>query len=251
MKVNLSGRVALITGAARGVGRYLALSMALDGADLVLIDKDLEPLEKVAEEVRRLGRRVLAIKADVSKWGDVYRAVEEAVKVFGRIDILVNNAGIEGPFDFVENISEEDWDAVINVNLKGAFLCVKAVVPYMKKQGYGRIVNVASVAGVEGNAKMTPYCAAKAGMIGLTKALAEELAPYGIRVNVVAPALIEGTALTDRLPKEQREFLARKIPLGRLCKLHEVADLIKFLASDAADFLTGYVHILAGGRARA
>jgi 3-oxoacyl-[acyl-carrier protein] reductase len=251
IKVNLDGKVALITGASRGVGRYLALSMALDGAGLVLIDIDFEHLKEVAELIRSMGRKVLALKADVGKWDEVRRAVEEAVKTFKHIDILVNNAGIEGPFDYVENISEEDWDKVIDVNLKGAFLCTKAVVPYMKRQGYGKIVNVASIAGVEGNARMAPYCAAKAGMIGLTKSLAEELAPHGIRVNAVAPALIEGTALTDRLPQEQREFLAKKIPLGRLCKVHEVADLIKFLVSDAADFITGYVYILAGGRARA
>ncbi|MEM4514158.1 MAG: SDR family NAD(P)-dependent oxidoreductase [Ignisphaera sp.] len=250
LKVNLNGRVALVTGAAKGIGRIIALSLALDGADLVLVDIDENALVGVVNEVKSLGRDVLPLKADVTKWSEVANAVEESIKKYGHIDILVNNAGIVGTFKNIEDLSEEEWDKVIETNLKGTFLFTKAVVPYMKKQKYGRIVNMASVAGVEGNARMSHYSASKAGIIGLTKALAEELAPYGIRVNAVAPALVEGTALTESMSPEQREFLAKKIPLGRLCKPHEVADLVKFLVSDASEFITGYVYILAGGRAR-
>ncbi len=250
IKVNLQGKVALVTGAARGIGRAIAISLAKDGADIVLNDIDEEALKKTAEEIKALGRKVLPVKADVSKWDEVKKMVDEAIKYFGHIDILVNNAGIVGPFKPVHEISESEWDKVLAVNLKGAFLVIKAVVPHMIKQKYGKIINISSVAGVEGNAKMAPYCASKAGLIGLTKSLAEELAPYGIRVNAICPALVEKTALTEGMPPEQRKFLAQKIPLGRLCKLEEVADLVKFLASEAADFITGYAYMLAGGRAR-
>ncbi len=250
LNVNLEGRVAIVTGSSKGIGRAIALSLAMSGADVVINGRKKEDLMKTAEEIKALNRRVLPVVADVSKWDDVKRMVDETIKHFGHIEIVVNNAGILGPVKPVHEITVEEWDKVLAINLGGAFLVIKAVVPYMIKQKYGKIINISSVAGVEGNKNMVPYCASKAALIGLTKALAEELGPYGIRINAVCPALVEKTYLTESMPPEQREFLAKKIPLGRLCRLDEVADLVKFLASDASDFLTGYAFVLAGGRAR-
>ena len=251
IRTNLTGKVALVTGSARGLGKVIATSLAVDGAKVVLNDIDEEALKKTYEELKNYGLNVYSFKADVSKWSEVKAMVDEIIRLLGKIDILINNAGIVGPFKEVYEITEEEWDRVISVNVKGSFLVTKAVVPYMIKQRYGRIIFISSVAGVEGNAKMSPYCASKAALIGLAKALAEELASYGIRVNAVAPALIEGTSLTEGMPKEQKEFLAQKIPIGRLIRPEEVADLVKFLVSDAADPITGYVYLIAGGRARA
>jgi 3-oxoacyl-[acyl-carrier protein] reductase len=249
--VDFKGKVAIVTGAARGIGKVIAYFLAQDGCSVAIIDVLEEEAKEAAEEIARLtGAKVLAIKADVTKWSDVKSSVDAVVKQFNRIDILVNNAGIV-LVKPITDIEEAEWDKVMAVNLKGSFLMTKAVLPYMIKQNYGRIVNMASVAGVEGNANMTAYSTSKAGLIGFTKALAEETIKYNIRVNAVAPALVEGTALTLSMSEEQRRFLASKIPIGRLIYPEEVADLVKFLASDASEPLTGYVFIIAGGRARA
>jgi len=251
VRVDLKGRVSIVTGGARGIGRVIAYFLAQDGSNITILDIDEAEAVKTAKEIAEAtGVRVLALQADVSKWSDVKSVVERVIEEFNRIDILVNNAGIVLVKPVTE-MEEGEWDRVMAVNLKGTFLMSKAVLPYMIKQNYGRIINMASVAGVEGNANMTAYSASKAGIIGFTKALAEEVIKYNIRVNAVAPALVEGTALTLSMSEEQRRFLASKIPIGRLIYIEEVADLVKFLASDASEPLTGYVFIIAGGRARA
>jgi 3-oxoacyl-[acyl-carrier protein] reductase len=194
-----------------------------------------------------MGQEAMAIKVDVSKAKEVAHMVEQVLEKFGRIDILVNNAGILGPYFPVEEYPEELWDQVIAVNLKGTFLCCKAVIPIMKKRGKGSIVNIASVAGKEGNANMAPYSASKGAIITLTKTLGKELATSQIRVNAVSPALLE-TEMTQSMTPEQRALLTSKIPMGRLGKPEEVAAVVKFLVSDEASFVTGQCYDISGGR---
>jgi 3-oxoacyl-[acyl-carrier protein] reductase len=251
IRVDLKGKVAIVTGGARGLGKVIAYFLAQDGCNVAIIDiKEAIANETAREIANATGVQVLSVRADVSNWSEVKNAVEHVIREFNHIDILVNNAGIVLVKPITE-MEEDEWDRVMAVNLKGAFLMTKAVLPYMIKQNYGRIINIASVAGVEGNANMIAYSTSKAGLIGFTKALAEEVIKYNIRVNAVAPGLIEGTDLTLSMSEEQRKFLASKMPIGRLIYRGEVADLVKFLASDASDPLTGYVFIIAGGRARA
>jgi 3-oxoacyl-[acyl-carrier protein] reductase len=247
IKVDLSGQVAIVTGAGRGIGRAVALTLASDGSAIVACDVDIESLEKLANEVRALGRKVLTIKADVSKESDVKRLVEQTLKEFKRIDILVNNAGILGPCRPLVEVSEEEWDQVMNVNLKSVFLCCKYVIPYMINKN-GKIVNIASIAGKEGDPNLTPYTVSKHGVVGLTKALAKEVARLGIRVNSVCPALIE-TDMLKNMDKSTFEKLKEMIPLGRAGKPEEVAEVVKFLVSDASSFITGHACDASGGRA--
>ena len=250
MKVDLSGKVAIVTGASRGIGRAIALALARDGADiLVNARSNIGEARKVAGKIESMGRRVLVILADVSNKEDVDNMVKKTIEVFGKIDILVNNAGVVGSTVPIQELKEEDWDRIISVDLKGTFLCCKAVVPHMINRRSGKIVNISSIAGKEGNANMTAYSAAKAGIIGFTKALSEEVARYGIRVNCVCPALIE-TELAERMDKQQAEYLKSKIPLGRLGKPEEVAELVKFLVSDASDFIAGQAYNIDGGRGK-
>jgi 3-oxoacyl-[acyl-carrier protein] reductase len=250
IKVDLLGKVAIVTGSSRGIGRAIALALAKDGANIVVnAVSNITKAREVAEEIESMGREALVIVADVSKKEHVESMVEQTLKRFGKIDILVNNAGVVGPTVPIQELSEEDWERVISVDLKGTFLCCRAVIPHMIRQRSGKIVNISSIAGKEGNANMTAYCAAKAGIIGLTKALAEEVAKYGIRVNCVCPALIE-TELVERMDTKQAEYLKSKIPLGRLGKPEEVAELVKFLVSDASDFITGQAINIDGGRGK-
>lgn len=250
MKVDLSGKVAIVTGASRGIGRAIALALARDGADiLVNARSNIGEARKVAGKIESMGRRVLVILADVSNKEDVDNMVKKTIEVFGKIDILVNNAGVVGSTVPIQELKEEDWDRIISVDLKGTFLCCKAVVPHMINRRSGKIVNISSIAGKEGNANMTAYSAAKAGIIGFTKALSEEVARYGIRVNCVCPALIE-TELAERMDKQQAEYLKSKIPLSRLGKPEEVAELVKFLVSDASDFIAGQAYNIDGGRGK-
>jgi NAD(P)-dependent dehydrogenase (short-subunit alcohol dehydrogenase family) len=183
----------------------------------------------------------------VSKWTDVERMVKQVLEKFGRIDILVNNAGLMGNYYLVTDYPEEEWDRLIDVNLKGTFLCCKAVLPAMIKKKYGKIISLASVAGKEGNARMAAYSASKAAIIALTKTVAKEVASYGIQVNCVSPALCETDMAKDMTP-EQRALLTSKIPLGRLGKPEEVAAVVKFLASDESSFVTGQCYDISGGR---
>ena len=245
--MDLAEKVAIVTGAGQGLGWAIAKRLADDGACLVIADINWERAQEKAALLQKMGQEAMAIKVDVSKAKEVAHMVEQVLEKFGRIDILVNNAGILGPYFPVEEYPEELWDQVIAVNLKGTFLCCKAVIPIMKKQGKGSIVNIASVAGKEGNANMAPYSASKGAIITLTKTLGKELATSQIRVNAVSPALLE-TEMTQSMTPEQRALLTSKIPMGRLGKPEEVAAVVKFLVSDEASFVTGQCYDISGGR---
>jgi 3-oxoacyl-[acyl-carrier protein] reductase len=245
--MDLAEKVAIVTGAGQGLGWAIAKRLADDGACLVIADINWERAQEKAALLQRMGQEAMAIKVDVSKAKEVAHMVEQVLEKFGRIDILVNNAGILGPYFPVEEYPEELWDQVIAVNLKGTFLCCKAVIPIMKKRGKGSIVNIASVAGKEGNANMAPYSASKGAIITLTKTLGKELATSQIRVNAVSPALLE-TEMTQSMTPEQRALLTSKIPMGRLGKPEEVAAVVKFLVSDEASFVTGQCYDISGGR---
>jgi len=245
--MDLLENVAIVTGAGRGLGWAIAQRLAQDGAKLVIADIGWPSAREKAAAVRQMKREALPVRTDVSLWTDVQGMVKQVMEKFGRIDILVNNAGILGPYALVEDYPEEDWDRVIAVHLKGTFLCCKAVLPIMKKQGGGCIVNIASVAGKEGNAQMAPYSASKGGIITLTKTLGKELATHNIRVNCVSPALLE-TDMAKAMAPEQRALLTSKIPMGRLGKPEEVAAVVKFLVSDESSFVTGQCYDISGGR---
>ena len=245
--MDLSGKVAIVTGAGKGLGWAIAERLARDGAHLVLAEVDRASGEEKAALLRKMGREAMALPTDVSSWPDVKKMVEQTLARFKRIDILVNNAGILGPYSPVMEYPEEIWDRVMAVNLKGAFLCCKGVLPVMNKQGSGKIVSMASVAGKEGNANMAPYAASKAAIISLTKTLGKELATDNIQVNCVSPALIE-TDMAREMTPEQRALLISKIPMGRLGKPEEVAAVVKFLVSDESSFVTGQCYDISGGR---
>lgn len=245
--MDLAGRVAIVTGAGRGLGWAIAQRLADEGAKVVIAEIDWASAQQKAAILKEKQRVSLAIKVNVSQGAEVNNMVSQALEKFGQIDILINNAGILGPYFPVEEYPEELWDEVIAVNLKGTFLCCKAVIPIMKKQRRGSIVNIASVAGKEGNANMAPYSASKGAIITLTKTLGKELASWNIRVNAVSPALLE-TEMTQSMTPEQRALLTSKIPMGRLGKPEEVAAVVKFLVSDEASFVTGQCYDISGGR---
>lgn len=244
--MKLKDRVAIVTGAARGIGKAVALAFMREGTKVALVDVEEKRLEILEEEIRRAGGQALAVLCDVSKAKEVKQMVDQVQGAFGRIDILVNNAGIirRGT---IETVTEEDWDRVIAVNLKGPFLCSKAVSEIMKKQGRGKIVNVSSIAGKMGDITSAPgYGPSKAGLDALTKTLARQLAPYGINVNGVAPHAIE-TEMSAEWPLERRKAIIDSIPLKRLGKPEDVAEAVLFLASDAAVFITGEIIDVNGG----
>ena len=237
--------MALVTGAAQGIGKAVALLLARNGADIVVSDINLEKAEETAKEVQPLGRKALAVKVDVAKLDDVEKMVEAILAQFGKVDILVNNAGIARD-KLILRMTEEDWDAVLNINLKGTFNCTKAVVRHMSKQRSGKIVNIASVVGEMGNAGQGNYAASKAGVIGFTKTIAREFAQRGINVNAIAPGYIE-TPMTDALPEKAKEELKRLIPMDRLGKPEDVAEAVLFLVSESANYITGQVLNVNGG----
>jgi 3-oxoacyl-[acyl-carrier protein] reductase len=243
--LKLAGKVALVTGAAQGIGKAVALLLARNGADMVVSDINLERAEETAKEVQTLGRKALAIKVDVAKLGDVEKMVEAILAQFGKVDILVNNAGIARD-KLILRMTEEDWDAVLNINLKGTFNCTKAIVRHMSKQKSGKIVNIASVVGEMGNAGQGNYAASKAGVIGFTKTIAREFAQRGINVNAIAPGYIE-TPMTDALPEKAKEELKRLIPMDRLGQPEDVAEAVLFLVSESANYITGQVLNVNGG----
>ena len=242
---HLDGKIALVTGAARGIGQAIAVKLASEGADVALCDVQADWLADTAAKVAGLGRKAECIAVDVSKAEQVQAAVEKAEKAFGRIDVLVNNAGITRD-TFLVRMSEEDWDQVLDINLKGAFLFIKAAARGMMKQRRGAIVNVASIIGLIGNAGQCNYSASKAGLIALTKSVAREFASRGIRANAVAPGFIQ-TRMTDQLAEEIRKKMLDAIPLGRFGQPEDVANVVTFLASDASSYVTGQVLTICGG----
>lgn len=239
------GKVAVITGASRGIGKSIALALAAQGATIVAMDMDQAATEAVVAELQAAGTKALAVVGNVTVTADVERMIEAAVEAFGRVDILVNNAGITRD-GLIMRMKDEEWDAVLNVNLKGAFVCTRAAFKVMSKQRYGRIINIASVVGQMGNAGQANYCASKAGLIGLTKSNAREMAKRNVTVNAVAPGFI-ATAMTDALPEKVREELAAQIPLERLGSADDIANAVTFLASEASAYITGHVLSVNGG----
>ena len=246
--MDITGKIAIVTGAGQGIGKAISLRLANAGADVAILDLNLQSAETVAKEIETMGRHAIPIQVDVSKSENVNAAVRRILTEFGRIDILVNNAGIAGRTLPLTDLDESDWDEVIGVNLSGVFLCCKAVIGTMIAQNYGRIVNIASIAGKEGNPTMIPYSVSKAGVICLTKALAKEVTDYNIRVNAVSPAVIE-TPIMDGMAQSTIDYMVSKIPLGRIGKPEEVAAVVNFLASDEASFVTGQCYDVSGGRA--
>ena len=244
--MKLKDRVAIVTGAAKGIGKAVAWLFVREGAKVVLVDLEKARLEALQEEIQKKGGQALAVPCDVSKAPEVKQMAAQVQRVFGRIDILVNNAGIirRGT---IETVTEEDWDQVIAVNLKGPFNCSKAVVEIMKKQGCGKIVNVSSIAGKLGDITSAPgYGPSKAGLDALTKTLARQLATYGIHVNGVAPHAIE-TEMSAEWSPEKRKAIVDAIPLKRLGKPKDVAEAVLFLASESAAFITGEIIDVNGG----
>jgi 3-oxoacyl-[acyl-carrier protein] reductase len=242
---NLQGRVALITGASQGIGRACALALATDGAKLALAARNTEKLQTVVAEVQQAGGEAAAFKIDVANEDEVKAGVKSAIERFGKIDILVNNAGITRD-GLVLRMRRADWDAVLATNLTGAHLCIQAALGSMLKQRWGRIINITSVVGEMGQAGQANYAASKAGLIGLTMAVAREVASRNITVNAVAPGYIE-TAMTESLPAELKDTLLKSIPLGRIGKEEDIAAAVRFLASDAASYITGHVLRVNGG----
>lgn len=248
--MQLKDKTAIITGARRGMGRTHALALAEEGANVVVSDISLEDCQKVVDEIKSAGGEAIAVKCDVTKKQEVEKMVKDALDKFGKINILVNNAGIAEFKAFLE-ITEEEWDRTLDINLKGYFLCAQACAKEMAKQKSGTIVNISSIAmgqvGV-GFSEITHYCASKGGIAGMTEALAVELASYNIRVNAIAPGIIE-TPMIDSIkqdPKTMEAMLAR-VPMGRVGKPEEVSNAVVFLASDKASYITGSVIVVDGG----
>jgi 3-oxoacyl-[acyl-carrier protein] reductase len=245
MPTNLEGRVAWVTGASQGIGRACALALAEAGAHIVLGSRNVSKLEGVAKEIENLGRKALPIAVDISSRESVAECVTKILGEWGKIEILVNNAGITKD-NLLLRMKAEDWEAVLRTNLDGAFHCIKAVLPGMVKQRYGRIINISSVVAQMGNPGQANYIASKAGLIGLTKAVAMEVASRNITVNAVAPGFI-ATSMTERLPEELRKKILVMIPLGRMGSDRDVAHGVRFLASDEAGYITGHVLNINGG----
>lgn len=242
--MDLIDKAAIVTGSGRGIGRGIALKLADAGASVVVNDIN-ETAEEVARQIQAKGHKSRAVIADVSSASDVARLVEAAVNTFGSIDILVNNAGINRD-QLLVRMSEEDWDRVMDINLRSVFLCTKAVLKPMLKQHWGRIVSISSIVGIMGNQGQTNYASAKAGIIGFTRSIAREVASRGITVNAIAPGFID-TEMTQRLSPAQRQELMVRIPLGRLGTPEDVASAVCFLASEEARYITGQVLAVDGG----
>jgi len=245
--IDLTGRIAVVTGGAQGIGRAIVERLLQSGAAVAIWDRDLSLARKTADELKAAGRTA-AFAVDVRSYGDVERTRDETQKAFGRIDILVNNAGIAGPNVTTWDYPLDAWREVMAINLDGPFHCCRAIAPLMLAQNYGRIVNIASIAGKEGNPNAPAYSASKAGVIALTKSLGKELASYDISVNCLTPAAAR-TAIFDQMTQAHIDFMLSKIPRGRFVTVDEIASLVAFCASQECSFTTGAVFDISGGRA--
>jgi 3-oxoacyl-[acyl-carrier protein] reductase len=243
--MDLAGRVALVTGASQGIGKACAQVLAEAGADVAVGARTLSKIELVAKEVETLGRKALILNLDVASRDSIAETVAKVIQQWGKIDILVNNAGIARD-NLAMRMKPEDWETVLRTNLEGAFYCIRAALRGMVKQRYGRIINIASVVAQTGNPGQANYVASKAGLIGLTKAVAAEVASRHITVNAVAPGFI-ATAMTERLPETLQQKIMGTIPLGRMGTDREVAYGVRFLASEEAGYITGHVLNINGG----
>jgi 3-oxoacyl-[acyl-carrier protein] reductase len=243
--MKLKDKNVFITGSGQGIGKQIAIAMAKEGANVAVSDINIENAESAAQEIRSLGRKSIAIKLDVSKQNEVIAAFETFKNEFGIIDILVNNAGITKD-TLVLRMKDDDWDAVINVNLKGTFLCSREAIKLMVKQQHGNIISISSVVAFTGNPGQVNYSASKAGIVGLTKTIAKEYASRGIKANAVAPGFIQ-TTMTESIPEKIREEMKKNIPLGYFGSPEDVANAVIFLASSDADYITGQVLHINGG----
>ena len=241
----LKDKVAVVTGASRGIGKSISLALARQGAKIVAIDITLKGMDELLDEIKSLGSEGIAVEGNVTVAADTDKMIDQAVAAYGRVDILVNNAGITRD-GLLMRMKDEDWDAVLTVNLRGAFLCTRAVSKVMTKQRCGRIINIASVVGQMGNAGQANYCASKAGLMGLTRSNARELAKRNITVNAVAPGFIVSD-MTDALPEKVRQEMAAQIPLERFGTADDIANAVVFLATDASAYITGQVLAVNGG----
>ena len=246
--MKLADRVAIVTGAARGIGREIALTLVGEGAKVTICDLDIEPLNDVANEIKAAGGQALASKVDVTQSAEINQMVDATLQRFGGIDILVNNAGgsaRDQASDF-HQAKEEVWSSTIARNLIGTMACTRAVINHMIERKSGKIVNLASVNGISGQAGFVDYSAAKAGIIGFTKALAKEVNSHGINVNAVAPGVIE-TRVVEQIPKETMEEILKKLNLNRLGQPEDIANAVLYLASDQASYITGHILVICGG----
>jgi NAD(P)-dependent dehydrogenase (short-subunit alcohol dehydrogenase family) len=249
-KGSFAGKVAFVTGAANGIGRAAALAFAREGAGVVVADVSEQGNRETARMVEEAGGRALAVRCDVSRAEDVKAALDKAVDAFGRLDYAFNNAGVEQPITATADLTEEEWDRIVGINLRGVFLCMKHEIPLMLRQGGGAIVNTSSGAGVKGFAGQAAYCAAKYGIVGLSKAAALDYAKSNIRINAVCPGIIE-TPMMDRFSGGTPEGRARVIaqePIGRMGKPEEIAAAVIWLCSDAAAFVVGHAMVIDGGQ---
>lgn len=242
---SLREKVAVVTGASRGIGKAIALRLARDGADVVVTATRLENVKNVADAIKNMERKSLPMAVNVSNYPEVEHLVKTTLEDFGKIDILVNNAGITRD-NLLVRMKQEEWDEALNVNLKGTFNCIRATTKSFMKQKQGKIINITSVVAIAGNAGQANYCAAKAGIIGLTKSVAKELAGRNIQVNAVAPGFID-TDMTKQLSEDVRRNLETTIPLGRIGHSEDVASAVAFLASDEANYITGQIIQVDGG----
>lgn len=241
----LSGKVAIITGASRGIGRAIALALASQGAKVVASARNAEALAKLTAEIKSQGGDALAVVGDVAVEDDANNLVKQAVAAYGQVDVFINNAGITRD-GLLLRMKNADWDAVLDTNLKGAFLCTRAVAKIMSKQRSGRIINISSVVGEMGNAGQANYCASKAGLLGLTKSVARELARRNVTVNAITPGFIT-TEMTEDMTEKAQEAMTEQIPLGRPGSAEDVANAVIFLASEQSAYITGQVLGVNGG----
>ena len=242
---SLAGHVAFVTGASQGIGRACAVALAQDGANIALAARNEEKLKQVADEISAAGGKAEAFRMDVGSDDDVKRAIKQAIETFGKVDILVNNAGVTRD-QLIMRMKRPDWDEVIKTNLTGPYLCIQQVIGSMLKQRWGRIINITSIFGQMGQAGQANYASSKAGLIGLTMAVAREVASRNITVNAVAPGWVE-TAMTEALSADLKDQMAKTIPLGRAGTDAEVAHAVRFLASEQAGYITGHVLKVNGG----